>query len=115
MESTNRHHPYLIFMLLLSLFALAALAFGALFSLDEGTREILGVADTVVCALFLLDFIVSLRQAKNKWRYLVTWGWLDLLSSVPAIEVLRLGRTARIARIIRNSQQSLTFPSAVVY
>ncbi len=101
MESTNRHHPYLIFMLLLSLFALAALGFEAVFPLDEGTREILGVADTVVCALFFLDFIVSLRQAQNKWRYLVTWGWLDLLSSVPAIEVLRLGRTARIARIIR--------------
>jgi voltage-gated potassium channel len=101
MEPTSKQHPYLIFMLLLSLFALAALAFETVFPLDEGTREILGVADTVVCVLFFLDFVVSLRQAQNKWRYLVTWGWLDLLSSVPAVEVLRLGRAVRIARIIR--------------
>ncbi len=101
MESNTKQQPYLIFMLLLSFFALAALAFEAVFPLDEGTREILGVADTVVCVLFFIDFVLSLRQARNKWKYLVTWGWLDLLSSVPAIEVLRLGRAARIARIIR--------------
>ncbi len=101
MEHTHRHHPYLIFMLLLSLFALAALAVETVFPLDEGTREILGVADTGVCVLFFLDFLVSLRQAENKRRYLVTWGWLDLLSSVPAIEVFRLGRAVRIVRIIR--------------
>lgn len=101
MEFNNRHQPYLVFMLLLSFFALAALAFETFLPLDEGTREILGTADTVVCVLFFLDFVVSLKQARNKWKYLVTWGWLDLLSSVPTIEVLRLGRAARIARIVR--------------
>ncbi len=34
-------------------------------------------------------------------RYLVRWGWLDLLSSIPAVDVLRWGRAARILRIVR--------------
>ncbi|MEM6793038.1 MAG: ion channel, partial [Acidobacteriota bacterium] len=29
------------------------------------------------------------------------WGWLDFLSSLPAIDVFRWGRTARIFRILR--------------
>ena len=30
-----------------------------------------------------------------------TWGWLDLLSSIPMLEVARLGRAAQALRIIR--------------
>jgi voltage-gated potassium channel len=31
----------------------------------------------------------------------VTWGWLDLLSSIPTLQIARWGRLARIARILR--------------
>ncbi len=101
MQNGARYHPYLIFTLLLSLFALASLAVTTVFTLDQGTLEILGAADTIVCVLFFLDFIISLRNAENKWRYLLTWGWLDLLSSIPTIDAFRLGRAARVVRIIR--------------
>lgn len=100
-QTTSRQQPYLVFMLLLSVFALAVLGIETLSPPDEGTREILEAADTLVCGLFFMDFIISLRQAKNKAKYFVTWGWLDLLSSVPTIELFRLARTARIARIVR--------------
>jgi len=99
MESKN--HAYLLFMLILSVLALAALAVEAVFSLDEGTRRILSYADTLVCAMFFLDFLLMLRRAKDKRRYLLTWGWLDLASSVPMLNVLRWGRAARIMRIFR--------------
>jgi len=32
---------------------------------------------------------------------LLTWGWLDLASSIPMLDVLRWGRAARIMRIFR--------------
>ena len=32
---------------------------------------------------------------------MLRWGWLDLLSSVPAVDFLRIGRAARILRILR--------------
>jgi voltage-gated potassium channel len=44
---------------------------------------------------------VSLSRAPRKWTYLVTWGWLDLLSSIPTVDALRWGRTARVMRILR--------------
>ena len=37
---------------------------------------------------------------ENKAKYLFTWGWLDLISSVPAIDVC-WGRAARLARVLR--------------
>jgi voltage-gated potassium channel len=58
-------------------------------------------ADDFICVVFLIDFGLSLYRAPNRWRYLATWGWLDLLSSVPAFDAARWGRLARIARLSR--------------
>ena len=40
-------------------------------------------------------------QAPNRWKYFFTWGWIDLLSSIPIFDWMRLGRAARIVRVIR--------------
>lgn len=96
-----RHAPYLVFMLLLSIYAVAALALTAFIDLTLPTRTILGYADNAVCILFFLDFLITLARSSNRSRYLLTWGWLDLLSSIPPLDVLRWGRAARILRILR--------------
>lgn len=57
--------------------------------------------DYGICALFFMDFIRSLVREKRTWRYLYTWGWLDLLSSIPAIPAFRYLRFARILRVLR--------------
>lgn len=93
-------HGYQLFMLVLCVYALGMLAFQAT-GPSESTRAILGYADLAVCAVFLGDFVWSLWRAENRWRYFVTWGWIDLLSSIPAIDVARWGRAARILRILR--------------
>ena len=93
--------PYQLFMLFLSIFALTLVGADVFASLDPSTDTILQTADNVVCALFLFDFVHSLARAPNRWRYMVTWGWIDLLSSIPAIDALRVGRTARVLRILR--------------
>ena len=64
-------------------------------------RSLLEYADTAICAVFLFDFIVCIYRAPNRWRYLYTWGWLDLASSIPTLDVARWGRAARAARIFR--------------
>ena len=68
---------------------------------DSATDELLGYADATLCVIFFVDFLVSLARAENRWRYFVTWGWIDLLSSIPAIDVARWGKAARILRILR--------------
>jgi voltage-gated potassium channel len=93
--------PYLLFMLGLSVYAVVALAVSTFARLPGDTRAVLEYADTAVCALFFLDFLWTLARSRNRLRYLSTWGWLDLLSSIPAVDLLRWGRAARILRIVR--------------
>jgi voltage-gated potassium channel len=88
-------------MLALCLYSLGILAFQASRPSDPATRTILEYADLLVCLIFLGDFLLSLARADNRWRYFRTWGWLDLLSSIPALDVARWGRAARILRVFR--------------
>lgn len=100
-RSEGRNQAYLLFTLILSILALAALAVEVIVKPSEEVRAVLGYADAAVCFLFFIDFMIMFVQADNRLKYLATWGWLDLLSSVPAVEVLRFGRTARVIRILR--------------
>lgn len=88
-------------MLALCLFALAVFAIDTLAPLPPATRQIFEYADTAICILFFADFVVQLATAPNRWHYFSRWGWIDLLSSVPMVDALRIGRAARVMRIFR--------------
>ncbi len=100
-ESRAVSPSYQLFMLALCLYALAALAIQATVQLEPETRSILDYADYAVCGVFFIDFVISLVRAPDRWRYFITWGWLDLLSTIPTIDITRWGRTARILRVFR--------------
>jgi voltage-gated potassium channel len=99
--STSLSPSYQLFMLALCVYALASLVVSTVVPEDSETYQILAHADFVVCLVFLADFIISLSRAEHKLRYLYTWGWLDLLSSIPMLDAARWGRAARIVRILR--------------
>jgi voltage-gated potassium channel len=92
---------YQLVMLALSVFALVIIVLEGVYRADAEVEKLLDYADNAVCAAFFVDFLVSLARAPRKWRYLATWGWLDLISSVPTLDVARWGRLARIARVTR--------------
>ena len=92
---------YQLFILALSLYAVGAIAFQSAKTLDAETVSLLQYADVVVCVIFFVDFLISLYRAPNRWRYFLTSGWLDLISSIPTLDAARWGRLARVARIIR--------------
>jgi voltage-gated potassium channel len=101
-ETLPRTSPsYQLFMLALCVFALGVLLLEVIFRGDRETARILDHADNFICVVFLADFAHSLWRAPNRWRYFATWGWLDLVSSIPTLEVARWGRLARIARLTR--------------
>ncbi len=56
--------------------------------------------DFVICMLFLYDFFTGIYRAENKWLYFKS-HWIDLISSIPTIGVLRAGRAVRVIRILR--------------
>lgn len=92
---------YQIFMLALCLYAIGALAARTAIHFNEETVTILDTADYAVCGVFFLDFLWNLKRADNAWRYFITWGWIDLLSSLPMVGLARWGRLARVMRIFR--------------
>jgi len=106
MSDESRHpiavHPeYQLFMLVLCVYTLGVLAAQTVGDLDAATRGILDYADMAVCAVFFGDFVFSLIAAKSRRAYFFTWGWLDLLSSIPTLDVARWGRAARVLRAFR--------------
>ena len=92
---------YQVFMLALCLYSLGLLAYQASRPSDPATQIILEYADFIVCMIFVGDFLISVIRAEDRWRYLRTWGWVDLLSSIPTVNIARWGRAARILRIFR--------------
>jgi voltage-gated potassium channel len=92
---------YQVFMLFLCLYALAALSAEVLLPVTVQGRLLLAYVDDFICGVFFIDFLLNWVAAEHKWKYLRTWGWIDLLSSVPVVDALRVGRLARVLRIVR--------------
>jgi len=51
----------------------------------------LSVFDFIICLVFQYDFFYRFATSRNKLRFL-KWGWIDFVSSIPTIDVLRWGR-----------------------
>lgn len=100
-RSARQNTPYQLFMLVLCVWALAVLAVGTFVNWSDSTKAILNYADNAVCVVFFMDFVVTLHRTPRKAHYLLTWGWVDLLSSIPMIDALRWGRAARLMRLLR--------------
>jgi voltage-gated potassium channel len=89
-----------MFMFGLGVYVLLALAAETFLPLSDSTNAILDHVDDGICVIFFFDFFVNLFQAPSKLGYL-KWGWIDLLSSMPMVDMFRAGRIARIIRILR--------------
>jgi voltage-gated potassium channel len=92
---------YQVFILGVSLYVLAALSAETLLNLDPDVRHILVRADAAACVIFLADFFVNLVRAPRRGHYFLRRGWIDLVSSIPTVRVLRWGRFISAVRIIR--------------
>ncbi len=101
-SSEEKINPvYELFALILCVFALCSLAVQNISQPSVEVFKILIYADYFTCSLFFVDFLASLYFARNRRAYFLKWGWIDLLSSIPAIEPMRWGRAARILRVLR--------------
>ncbi|WP_407334244.1 ion transporter [Enterovibrio sp. 27052020O] len=92
--------PFQIAVLVLSVFVVLSLMVEVLFPLSDETREILLYVDTLICGVFFIDFVQQFRAAKSKLEYM-KWGWLDLISCIPLMDVNQFARILRVVRLIR--------------
>ncbi|MEO0453624.1 MAG: potassium channel family protein [Verrucomicrobiota bacterium] len=89
-----------VLILFLSVFSILTLILDVFLPVELGIREILQIFDFGVCFLFLGDFFWRLSTAESKKGFL-KWGWIDFLSSIPSLEIFRIGRFFRIFRVFR--------------
>jgi voltage-gated potassium channel len=89
-----------IAILILSVLILFALAADTVCDLPGEVRSLIHAVDTAICVVLLVDFLVRFYRAESK-RAFMKWGWIDLIASIPNLEVLRWGRLVRVLRVIR--------------
>jgi voltage-gated potassium channel len=89
-----------LLVIVLSIYILGALLIETIFKLPTEISRTLALVDNGICVFFLFDFSVRFYQAENKLKFM-RWGWIDIVSSIPAVDFLRVGRTFRLIRLLR--------------
>jgi voltage-gated potassium channel len=89
-----------IIVIVLSIYVLIALLVDTAFILPVETSRLLNYIDIVICIFFFVEFLIRFFKASNKLKFM-TWGWIDLVSSIPMIGFLRYGRLFRLIRLLR--------------
>lgn len=98
--AADRLTPLQIITLILSVYVLITLVVQTTVPLTPDTVRILDRIDFFVCLVFLADFFVRFRHAESKRQFL-KWGWIDFVSSIPMLDIFRVGRVVRIVRLFR--------------
>lgn len=89
-----------LLIIVLSIYVLLALMLDTFLRLPAEVSKVLNYTDNIICAVFLFDFVKRFSQAKNKLKFM-QWGWIDLISSIPTFDFMRVGRVFRLIRLFR--------------
>ena len=88
-------------MLILILYVLTEISLEVILPISQKNLLILSWIDFGICVLFLADWIYFFVVAEKKGAY-VKSRFIDLISSIPFIQVLRPLRLLRFVRLIRG-------------
>ncbi|MEZ8193998.1 ion transporter [Vibrio cortegadensis] len=100
MDEATSIGPFQFFTLVLSIYVLITLFIESAVTLPSDVIEVLRITDNIICMFFLADFALRFKAAESK-RSFMKWGWIDLLSSIPMLDVFRYGRVVRVVRVLR--------------
>jgi voltage-gated potassium channel len=89
-----------VVIVVLSVYVLATLIISTFFNLSTEVKQLLDYIDNSICIIFLVDFCIRFAKAENKLKFM-KWGWIDLISSIPTLDMFRAGRLLRLVRILR--------------
>lgn len=101
-DPETKHHIgfFDLFIVVLSIYVLGSLLVSTFTRLPPETDSLLNKIDTAICFVFLYDFIRKFIKAENKLHFM-KWGWIDLITSIPNLEIFRAGRLLRVIRFLR--------------
>ena len=72
----------------------------SIYQFSQSTIHLLERIDFGICLIFLSEFFYNLYKSEIKKKFLIR-HWIDFISSIPFVGVLRIGRFVRIIRIFR--------------
>lgn len=99
-DSPEKLNLFSLFIIVLSVYVLVALMLDTFLKLPAEVTRVLNIVDNGICLVFIYDFLNRLVRAENKLKFM-RWGWIDLLSSIPTFDFMRVGRTFRLIRLLR--------------
>ena len=92
--------PWEVFVLGVALLSITNLVL-ALLVRNPDVEQVLVIMDTILILIFAIDLLRRLRVAQDNRAYLLQgWGWLDVVSIVPALRIARVLRIVRVFRIV---------------
>lgn len=97
---------YQIFMTLVTFLALAIAFAYYLIPLPPTVDQVLYIVDSLVCVILLYDFLAHVIRKRGRVRYLLTYGWLDLLGALPGLPALRLARIPGLVMMLRELRET---------
>jgi voltage-gated potassium channel len=100
-RSAVMNTTYELFIVFLSIYSIIVVLLATVVPVKDTTVEILIIVDHFIVVIFLYDFFRQLYKAPKKLAYM-KWGWMDFISSLPGLYLLRLFRIGRIVRTSTN-------------
>jgi voltage-gated potassium channel len=89
--------------------ALLSLGNAVIFGLvrSDAVAQVVAIVDIGVTFVFVIDFLTRLARARSRRAYLIRqYGWLDLLSCIPGLRLVRLIRAFAVVRRLRRRTHS---------
>ena len=93
---------YQLFMVLVTLLALAIPALYYILPLPDTIRQVLYILDSLISTILLFDFFAHLFAARGRRHYLLWQAWFDLLGALPGLPALRLARIPSLIVMLRE-------------
>ena len=108
-ETNRQPHVYDLFLCVAGVLTIALIAWHFTLDPESETAVLIDYFDNFICLFFFIDFVRNLWMAPNKKKYIMGWGILDLLASIPTVEALRFTRVPRIFRVLRILRMAKSF------
>jgi voltage-gated potassium channel len=100
-EKDTARITYFIFIGTISLLAFGVAVLYYLIP-DPEISQVLFILDTIYAIIFLIDFTLRYLVVEDRKRYLLSWGWLALVTSIPGLPALRIIRSLLVLRNVRE-------------
>ena len=92
--------PFEILMAGVSIYSIIVVVIQLSLPQQSEMRALFSYFDNLSCLIFVIGFITHLCREQNRWKYLITWGIVDLVSAIPMFPLLRFIRLIRVFRLI---------------